>query len=161
MFLSSNANAVHLLEKYREKIDWTCICENPKAIHLIEQNMDKADMEILSENPAAIHILEKNLDKVDWHLLSRNVNAVHILEKNLDKVNWRLFLKNPAIFVLDKETMRQQIRDFGKIKKNNEDFGFAEELVATALHPRRLERELELYNYNIATDEYMEWDLYQ
>jgi hypothetical protein len=34
------------------------------------------------------------------------------------------------------------------------DNGFAEELIATALHPKRLARELELYNYNIATEEY-------
>jgi hypothetical protein len=120
--------------------------------------LDKADIETLSENINAIHILEKNLDKVDWDLLSGNVNAVHILEKNLDKVNWRRFLKNPAIFTLDKETMRVNIRDFGKI--NNYDFGFAEELVSKALHPRHLERNLMQFNYNIATDEYMEWDLY-
>jgi hypothetical protein len=62
--------------------------------------------------------------------------------------------RNPAIFVLDTNAMRKQINDFGKTKKNNEDFGFAEELIATALHPKRMARELELYNYNIATDEY-------
>jgi hypothetical protein len=39
--------------------------------------------------------------------------------------------------------MRQQI-----------DNGFAEELIATALHPRHFTRNLIQYNYNIATDEY-------
>jgi hypothetical protein len=128
-------------------------------MHLIEQNLDKADIETLSENINAVHVLEKNLDNVDWDLLSSNINAFHILEKNLDKVNWRLFLKNPAIFVLDREAMQVNIRTFGK--KNIYAFGFAEELVAKALHPNQLDRNLELYNYNIATDEYMDWEWYK
>jgi hypothetical protein len=69
--------------------------------------------------------------------------------------------QNPAIFVLDRDAMRKQIRDFGKTKKNNEDFGFAEEMIALALNPCRLERELELYNYNISDEEYMDWDVYK
>jgi hypothetical protein len=51
--------------------------------------------------------------------------------------------QNPSIFILDTNAMKKQI-----------DNGFAEELIATALHPKRLARELELYNYNIATEEY-------
>jgi len=34
------------------------------------------------------------------------------------------------------------------------DNGFAEELIATVLHPRHFARNLKLYNYNIGTDEY-------
>jgi hypothetical protein len=51
--------------------------------------------------------------------------------------------------------MRQQIRDFGK-NGNDFEFGFAEELLSKALHPRHFERNLIQYGYNIATDEYMD-----
>jgi len=51
--------------------------------------------------------------------------------------------QNPSIFILDTNAMKKQI-----------DNGFAEELIAAVLHPKRLARKLELYNYNIATEEY-------
>jgi len=38
---------------------------NPNAIHILEKNMDKINWQQLSANPNAIHILEKNMDKVD------------------------------------------------------------------------------------------------
>ena len=98
---------------------------------------------MLSGNPAAISILEKNIDKVVWIRLSANPEAIHILEKNQDKIEWASLSQNPSIFILDTNAMRQQI-----------DNGFAEELISTVLHPKRLARKLELYNYNIATEEY-------
>jgi hypothetical protein len=55
--------------------------------------------------------------------------------------------------------MRLQIKEFSKT--NVQDFGFAEEMIATALNPCRLKRELYLYNYNISDDEYMDWDVYK
>jgi hypothetical protein len=106
------------------------------------------------ENENAIHIIEKNLDKINWILLSTNPKAIHILEKNQDKIKWNYLSENPAIFVLDKDAMKQQIMNFGK--KSNNDFGFAEELIATALHPKHLKRNLELYNYDILIEEYID-----
>jgi hypothetical protein len=50
--------------------------------------------------------------------------------------------------------MRQQINNFGKKNGNDFEFGFAEELIATVLHPKRLEKQLKQYGYNIATEEY-------
>ena len=47
------------------------IRKNPNAISLLEKNLDKVDWVRLSANPNAIHILEKNLDKVDWTALSK------------------------------------------------------------------------------------------
>jgi hypothetical protein len=52
--------------------------------------------------------------------------------------------------------MRLQIKDFGKTKKNNEDFGFAEELIATALHPKHFARNLIQYGYDICLNEYVD-----
>jgi len=68
-----------------------------------------------------------------------------ILEKNQDKIPWNHLSQNPAIFVLDRDAMRQQI-----------DNGFAEEMIAAALHPRHFTRNLELYNYDIVLNEYLE-----
>jgi hypothetical protein len=42
-----------------------------------------------------------------------------------------------------------------KKKKNNEDFGFAEELIAKALHPRHFKRNLLQYGYDICLNEYV------
>jgi hypothetical protein len=63
----------------------------------------------------------------------------------LDKVNWAQLSQNPAIFVLDGDAMRNQI-----------DNGFAEEMIATALHPRHFARNVELYNYDICLNEYLD-----
>jgi hypothetical protein len=70
--------------------------------------------------------------------------AIHILEKNQDKINWENLSENPARFVLDRNAMKKQI-----------DNGFAEELIASALHPRHFKRNVELYNYDISIDEYI------
>ena len=94
--------------------------------------------------PEAIGIIERNLEHADWDSLSENPAAIHLLEKNQDKIGWYALSKNPAIFVLDTNAMRQQI-----------DNGFAEELIAKALHPRHFERNLIKYNYHIGIDEYM------
>jgi hypothetical protein len=67
-------------------------------------------------------------------------------------MNYPILSENPSIFILDREAMREQIREFGK--KNKDDFGFAEELIAAALHPRHFTRNLELYNYDIGLNEY-------
>ena len=107
--------------------------------------MDKINWCGLSENTAAIHILEKNLDKINWPLLSYNPEAIPILEKNQDKSPWNHLSQNPAIFVLDRDAMRKQI-----------DNGFAEEMIATALHPIHFTRNVELYNYDICLNEYID-----
>jgi hypothetical protein len=48
---------------------------------------------------------------------------------------------------LDTNAMRQQI-----------DNGFAEEMIAAALHPRHFARNLEVYGYDICLNEYVECD---
>ena len=45
------------------------------AISILEKNLDKIDWPNLSSNMNAISILEKNLDKIDWSNLSSNTNA--------------------------------------------------------------------------------------
>ena len=84
------------------------LSRNPNAIHLLEKNQDKIDWWRLSENPNAIHLLEQNLDKINWSLLSKNANAIYLLEKNPDKFIWSLLSQNPNILTLDYEVMCKQ-----------------------------------------------------
>ncbi len=49
-----------------DKLNWQTLSSNPNAIHLLEQNPHKIDWFWLSENPNAIHLLEQNLDEINW-----------------------------------------------------------------------------------------------
>ena len=80
---------------YRE---WFYLSSNINAISLLEQNFDKINWFGLSRNPNAISLLEQNLDKIDWEQLSRNHNAISLIKQNLDKVNWEQLSMNPCIF---------------------------------------------------------------
>ena len=71
------------------------LSENKNAIHLLEKNLDKINWRFLSKNENAIHLLEKNLDKINWCYLSLNESesAIHLIEQNLDKVDWKSLSK--------------------------------------------------------------------
>jgi hypothetical protein len=83
-------------------VDWKWLSSNPNAIHLLEKNLDKVDWKWLSSNPNAIHLLEKNLDKVDWEKLSGNPNAIHLvtpLNHQQMRENNRKFFEELVSFV--------------------------------------------------------------
>ena len=50
--------------EHLDKMMFTVLSSNPNAVHLLEQNLDKVDWVELSQNPNAIPILEQNLDRV-------------------------------------------------------------------------------------------------
>ena len=106
------------------------LSENPNAIHILEKNIDKVNWTMLSLNPNAIHILEKNIDKVDWTMLSRNSNSIHILEKNIDKVDWYMLSKNSEIFKFE--------YNYKKMKYNMDIIGLKDELMTRVFDPERL-----------------------
>jgi hypothetical protein len=87
------------------------LSRNPNAIHILEKHLDEVNWSNLSDNPNAIHILEKknNLDKVNWNNLSSNPNAIPILEQNLTKVNWFVLFENPNIFTYDYKAMKDRM----------------------------------------------------
>jgi hypothetical protein len=93
-------------------------------------------MELLKENP----------DKIKWYELSSNPSAIELLRENPDKINWFELSVNPAIFTYD----------YDKIKNDFQELG--EEIVAKALHPKRIFRLVELYGedeiYDIYFDDY-------
>jgi len=168
---SINPGALPILEKPENlnPINWFQLICNPNIknhLQFIEKNLYKFSnnswynklnlWDKLSQIPEAIGVIERNLEHVDWDVLSSNPSAMHLLEQNQDKINYTILSKNPAIFVLDKDAMREQIKNFGKRKNNNADFGFAEELIATTLHPRHFTRNLLQYGYDIVLNEYVE-----
>jgi hypothetical protein len=119
-----NPNAIHLLEKNLDKVNWCRISYNPNAISILEQHLDNVDWRALSSNPNAISLLEKNMNKIDWYNLSANPNAIHILEQNQDKIDWYELSRNPGMFVYDYDAIYKRIAPL------------KEELMSVVHHPQ-------------------------
>jgi len=84
------------------EINWEKLSSNINAVHILEKNVHKIDWNMLSSNINAINIIEKNLNKISWDILSSNINAIKLLKKNLDKINWKRLSLNPnAIKIFD------------------------------------------------------------
>ena len=47
----------------------TRLSSNPNAISILEKNPDKINWSVLSRNRNALELLKKNPDKIDWHNL--------------------------------------------------------------------------------------------
>ena len=144
--LSTNPNAIYLLEQNMDKINWDYLSANLNAIHLLEQNIDKIRWNWLSFNPNAIHLLEQNVDKINWAMLSGNPNAIHLLEQNIDKIDWIRLSANPNAIHLLAPLNHAQMRI-----ENKE---FFQELVQFICHPTwlfkcasRLHMDLDEYQY--------------
>ena len=60
-----------------KNLKFNYLSSNPNAINLLEQNQDKINWDNLSLNLNAIELLEKNQDKINWEYLSENPNAIH------------------------------------------------------------------------------------
>jgi hypothetical protein len=68
--LSGNPNAIHLLEKNPEKIDWYVLSGNPNAIHLLEKNPEKIHWRWLSKNPSIF------FKKISCKFLTERMNLI-------------------------------------------------------------------------------------
>jgi hypothetical protein len=81
---------------------------NPNAIHILEENIDHIHWDKLSGNPSAIHLLEQNQEKIDWFCLSKNPSAIEWLKNNPEKVDYIGLCSNPsAIGLYDYDAMKQ------------------------------------------------------
>ena len=65
---------------YKNELDWKKLSSNINAIHILEKNLDKVDWNILSSNINAIKLLEKNIDMINWERLSLNSNAINFFD---------------------------------------------------------------------------------
>ena len=81
----------------KDTINWYTLSSNPNAIHLLEQNFDKIDWDRLSSNPNAILLLEQNLDKLDkvsWARLSNNPNIFERDYMKMSKIRTWIILED-------------------------------------------------------------------
>ena len=69
---------------------------------------------------------------------------MEILKENQHEINWEEFSKNPSIFTYDYEKMRNF-----KLELN-------EEIIAKALHPKRIFRLIEEYGEEVVYDIYFD-----
>jgi hypothetical protein len=75
---------------------------NPNALSLLEQNQDKIDWRKLSRNPNAISLLKENQDKIWWEYLSYNPNIMEIicdLDYDTMKQTMQLFAEELTAYV--------------------------------------------------------------
>lgn len=98
--LSTNPYAIHILEKYQEKIHWCYFSLNTSTftLRLFNANLNRINWNYLSQNPStnALRILEANPHKINWSCLSSNPHprALCLLEENPDKIDWTNLSKN-------------------------------------------------------------------
>ncbi len=73
--LTTNPNAIRLLEQNLDKINWNWISKNPNAIHLVEQYPDCGDWKLLLQNPSIFEIdyqvLEKRIEHFKEELIAK------------------------------------------------------------------------------------------
>lgn len=91
-------------------------------------------------------MIERNLEKINWDIVSTNKKAVHSLKpRAMDGYRMLNNLEyNPEIFEIDYLTLQQRIEPF------------KEELIQKYFHPNKLFYYLEIYNYDIGDDEYLD-----
>ena len=98
--LSTNPYAIHILEKYQEKIHWCYFSLNPSTftLRLFNANLNRINWNHLSQNTStnALRLLEANPHRINWIFLSSNPHplALGLLEENPDKIDWLNLSKN-------------------------------------------------------------------
>ena len=146
-----SVRAINIIKNNYDKIDFEGLSKNTntEVIPIIRTNLDKCDCSELSRNPIMIPLLREYPTKINWGYLFGNNSeeAMELIKENIDKlsesgVSLGLLSLNPAIFILDKDAMMRQIQHF------------AEDLISTVLHPTRVYKHMETYQYNILEDEY-------
>jgi hypothetical protein len=136
--LSENPNAIDLLKKNKNNINWYYLSLNPNAIEILRENKNI----YLSNNKDDFEFKKNN--KNIWQFLSENPNAINLLKENQHKIDWYHFSSNPSIFTYD----------YYKMCNNNLDL--KEELIAKALHPKRIFKLIEKYGEKEIYDIYFD-----
>ena len=165
IYLSQNENAIELLANNQDKIDWSNLCLNPNAVELLRNNKNKIDNNVIRNNPNYYEIFpekreyDENIIRIFYENITTNLRTYYnnnvyfdsddcddmeLMERNQHKINWDLLAKNPAIFSYD----------YDEIKKNFEELG--EEIIAKALHPKRIFRLIEEYGEDEVYNNYFE-----
>jgi hypothetical protein len=83
--LSRNPNAIPLLEKNLDKIDWDILSINPNAIYLLEKNKQKINPTYMSQNPSIFkkvinyRFLEKRMNIIKEELIMKCMHPVRLI----------------------------------------------------------------------------------
>jgi hypothetical protein len=165
---NSNPIILELVEKNIDKIPdsygwWYYVSMNPNAIKILERNKDKVNWETLSTNPNALHLLENNIKNIVYHTLkhNNNPNAINIIINNMTIIEnlinhnephydyeneeyiykyedaMSMLYSNERLFELDYITMT-------KIRNNI----IYDELITKSMHPDRYGKALEYHLAN-------------
>ena len=114
--LSGIPKAAPFLLKNQSIIHWKTLSSNPEAIHLLEENPEKISYFYLSSNtnPRAIEILRQNMTKINWDRLSKNPcqEAIELLMEYPNKIIWDSLAENPSPFALPLIKMGFEERKF-------------------------------------------------
>jgi hypothetical protein len=124
---------------------------NPNAITILEKNVDKINWMRLSANPNAIRIFEQHPDKVEWWMFPREQNNTPISKSHFDEISRWEFTDSPHIIEFLNAVSPY---DYDAIKKHCNVMINQEELAMKVYHPRHVIRHLDDYNYNLCEDEY-------
>ena len=177
--LAWNENGVDLLEKAYNENKIQCLCDdkdnsmekykilnrlqnNPGAIGFFERNKQFLTHKILS-NPG---IFEINYDylqrKLDYVTHDEEKLIIQYVNKELTTLEPRLLKKANTDYISQKE-IETVIENYKKKEKYLPEheliFRISEErLMKAVFSPNRVMHNLEVYNYNICTEEY--WDIY-
>jgi hypothetical protein len=109
--LSSNENAISILEKHQKYINWHYLSGNPNAISILEKNIDKIDWPEFVYNKNGIRLLEKNIDILSQYdpvmqlreILSVNENAADLSEQYRENcIIWNPFTDSSSLHGISK-----------------------------------------------------------
>ena len=122
---------IDIIEQHLDDyVNWHSLAFNPNAIHIIEKNLNKIDFYLLACNPNAISIIEKNIDQYKfknveeeiefWNNLSANPNAYNILKNNILKINWEKLASNPNVIFIFTNLMIEKNKLITNYLNNND-----------------------------------------
>lgn len=100
--ISVNPDAIDILEKYPNRIDWINFCRNtsPRAIKRLRENLDKIDWPVFSQNssPEAVKLMMEHPHKICWQGFSLNTSplAIEFLSEHPDKIVWSYLVSNTS-----------------------------------------------------------------
>jgi hypothetical protein len=101
--ISSNSDAIDILEKYQKHIHWTNFCKNtsPRAVKILIKNPDKINWGVFSENSVseAVDYMIQNPEKIVWSAFSRNTSEKALkfmAAEHPEKIDWYALVSNPT-----------------------------------------------------------------
>jgi len=161
--LSVNPNAIHILSKHMDKVNWKMFSKNPSAISILMENPDKISFYDFLKNPNAIPYIEtvmekrqiEQLDLDELVKLSENPNGIPLIQKWWDE--GKISMENMIELIPNLHVKSvYECYDFQKMSKERSKLIYLE-LISKALNPSRVDKWLEYYIENGGCCENFDW----